>query len=69
MKSKQSCVGYIKMVNIFIVYAHHLQYKSFNAALREFAVKVLTEQGHKVVVTDLYAQNFKSLLKVQKLRD
>ena len=49
------------MVNILIVYAHHLQYKSFNAALREFAVKELTEQGHELVVTDLYAQNFNPL--------
>ena len=49
------------MVNILIVYAHLLPHKSFNGALKDAAVKLLKEQGHRVVVTDLYAQKFNPL--------
>ena len=47
-----------KMANILIVYAHQLQHKSFNGALKDTAVEILQKQGHTVVVSDLYAQNF-----------
>ena len=43
------------MVNVLIVFAHQLKHKSFNAALKDIAVKELTGQGHNVVVSDLYA--------------
>ena len=49
------------MVNVLIVYAHLLPQKSYNGALKDAAVKILKEQGHNVVVTDLYAQKFNSL--------
>lgn len=44
-------------LKIFIVYAHH-EPNSFNYALFETATKVLTEQGHQVKVSDLYAMNW-----------
>ena len=46
-------------MNILIVYAHH-DPKSFNGALRDCAVSVLSEAGHSVQVSDLYAMNFKA---------
>ncbi len=39
-------------MNVLIVYAHH-EPKSFNGALKDIAVKVLTEVGHQVKVSDL----------------
>ncbi|XP_042268933.1 NAD(P)H dehydrogenase [quinone] 1 isoform X1 [Thunnus maccoyii] len=42
-----------------IVYAHQST-GSFNAAVRDVAVQELTEQGYRVVVSDLYAMNFKA---------
>lgn len=47
-------------MHILIVYAHP-EPKSFNGALRDLAMSVLTEQGHKVQVSDLYAMNFKAV--------
>ena len=44
-------------MNVLIVYAHP-EPKSFNAALRDAAVSRLTQLGHDVQVSDLYAQNF-----------
>jgi putative NADPH-quinone reductase len=40
-----------------IVYAHP-EPLSFNAALKNLAVEVLTSAGHQVQVSDLYAMNF-----------
>jgi NAD(P)H dehydrogenase (quinone) len=40
-----------------IVYAHPSPH-SFNAALKNIAVDVLTTSGHDVQVSDLYAMNF-----------
>ncbi|XP_056134779.1 NAD(P)H dehydrogenase [quinone] 1 [Lampris incognitus] len=42
---------------VLIVYAHQSP-GSFNAAARDAAVEVLEDQGHKVLVSDLYAMNF-----------
>ncbi|XP_048042269.1 NAD(P)H dehydrogenase [quinone] 1 [Megalobrama amblycephala] len=42
-----------------IVYAHQSP-ASFNAAARDVAVEALTKQGYKVLVSDLYAMNFKA---------
>ncbi|XP_016308630.1 NAD(P)H dehydrogenase [quinone] 1 [Sinocyclocheilus anshuiensis] len=42
-----------------IVYAHQSP-ASFNAAARDVAVQALTKQSYKVLVSDLYAMNFKA---------
>lgn len=42
-----------------IVYAHQSP-GSFNSAVRDAAVEELTEQGYKVIVSDLYAMNFRA---------
>ena len=47
-------------MNILIVYAHP-EPKSFNGALKDMAVTELTSLGHKVIVSDLYAMNFKAV--------
>jgi len=47
-------------MNVFIVYAHP-EPKSFNAALKNTAISVLTKAGHQVEVSDLYAMNFKAV--------
>ena len=44
-------------MKVFIVHAHP-EPRSFNAALTREAVKVLTAEGHEVVVSDLYAQEW-----------
>lgn len=44
-------------MKVFIVHAHH-EPKSFNGALTEAAVAALTENGHEVRVSDLYAMGF-----------
>ena len=46
---------------ILIVYAHP-EKKSFNAALLECAVRTLEDEGHEVVVSDLYAMGFDPLI-------
>jgi NAD(P)H dehydrogenase (quinone) len=44
-------------VNVLIVYAHPNP-RSFNAAMKDVAVDVLTARGHDVRLSDLYAMNF-----------
>ncbi|MBP0439924.1 NAD(P)H-dependent oxidoreductase [Tianweitania sediminis] len=44
-------------MNVLIVYAHP-EPKSFNGAMKDTAVEVLTARGHEVVVSDLYAMGF-----------
>ncbi|CAN9506613.1 unnamed protein product [Ophioblennius macclurei] len=44
---------------VLIVYAHQCP-ASFNAALRDVAVSELSRQGFTVLVSDLYAMNFKA---------
>ena len=44
-------------MNVLIVYAHP-EPRSFNGAMKDLAVDVLTGAGHKVQVSDLYAMNF-----------
>jgi NAD(P)H dehydrogenase (quinone) len=46
-------------MNILIVYAHQ-EPKSFNAAMKETAVAVLTAAGHQVLISDLYEMQFKA---------
>src|SRR5260221_2141262 len=45
------------MANILIVHAHH-ETKSLTGALARAAAETLTEQGHKVDFSDLYAMKF-----------
>ncbi|MBL7884573.1 MAG: NAD(P)H-dependent oxidoreductase [Bacteroidia bacterium] len=47
-------------MNILIVHAHH-EPNSFNTALKNKAVEVFTQSGNQVVVSDLYAMNFKAI--------
>ncbi|KAK3085165.1 hypothetical protein FSP39_025304 [Pinctada imbricata] len=44
--------------NVLIVFAHQDPNKSFNAALKDVAVKTLEDNGCKVQVSDLYSQNW-----------
>jgi len=44
-------------MKVFIVHAHH-EPKNFNGALTEAAVAALTDAGHEVRVSDLYAMDF-----------
>jgi NAD(P)H dehydrogenase (quinone) len=44
-------------MHALIVYAHP-EPESFNGAMRDLAVSVLSEQGHTVEVSDLYAMGF-----------
>lgn len=46
---------------ILIVFAHW-ERSSFNGALLDTAVAALTEHGHEVTVSDLYAQGFNPVL-------
>lgn len=47
-------------MRVLIVHAHP-EPKSFNGAMRDLAVSVLTEQGHTVDVSDLYAMRFNAV--------
>lgn len=47
-------------MNVLIVYAHP-EPKSFNGAMKDLAVSVLTEHGHSVQVSDLHAMKFKAV--------
>jgi NAD(P)H dehydrogenase (quinone) len=49
----------VSSMNILIVYAHP-DPCSLNASLKDFAVNVLTQAGHSVQVSDLYATNWKA---------
>jgi NAD(P)H dehydrogenase (quinone) len=44
-------------MNVLLVYAHP-EPASFNGALKDLAVEVLTGAGHSVEVSDLYAMRF-----------
>tara|TARA_Y100000766_G_C18347117_1_gene337623 strand:- start:6 stop:212 length:207 start_codon:yes stop_codon:yes gene_type:complete len=44
-------------MKVFIVHAHH-EPKSFNGALTGATVAALTDAGHEVRVSDLYAMDF-----------
>src|SRR3546814_450517 len=48
-------------MNILFVYAHP-EPKSLNGSLRDFSIARLTNAGHTVWVSDLYAMNWKASL-------
>ncbi|MBP1626389.1 MAG: dehydrogenase [Holophagaceae bacterium] len=47
-------------MNVLIVYAHEEPH-SFNAALKNTAIRHFESRGHKVVVSDLYRMKFKAV--------
>ena len=55
-------------MNVPIVYAHPNQH-SYNATMRTVAVDALTEGGHAVQVSDLYAMHFKPTLDESDFKD
>ncbi|BAZ11629.1 putative NAD(P)H quinone reductase [Calothrix sp. NIES-4071] len=55
-------------MNVLIVLAHP-EPKSFNASLKDLAVSVLTEQGHNVQVSDLYAMKWKAVADAEDFLD
>ncbi|MBI4813646.1 MAG: NAD(P)H-dependent oxidoreductase [Methanobacterium sp.] len=48
-------------MNVLIVYAHP-ESESLNGTLKELALDTLTDEGHLVQVSDLYAMNWKAVL-------
>lgn len=52
-------VFFLAEKTVLIVYAHQ-SLKSFNCAVKDTAVKALTDQGCKVIVSDLYAMKFRA---------
>ena len=47
-------------MNILYVYAHPNP-RSFNEVIKRSAEKVLQEQGHQLVISDLYSEHFKAV--------
>jgi NAD(P)H dehydrogenase (quinone) len=54
-------------MNVFIVYAHP-DAKSFNHALKDIAFETLTDAGHRVTISDLYAMDFNPILSRRDFR-
>jgi NAD(P)H dehydrogenase (quinone) len=52
-------------MNVLIVYAHP-EPGSFNGALKDAAVAALTEAGHQVQVSDLYAMSFDPVVRTEQ---
>ena len=48
--------------NILIVFVHWNRETSFNGALLDAAIETLTQQGHNVIVSDLYQMNFNPVI-------
>lgn len=55
-------------MNVFIVSAHP-EPKSFNTALRDLSVSVLSDLGHAVSVSDLYAMKFNPVASADDFRE
>ncbi|XP_045567667.1 NAD(P)H dehydrogenase [quinone] 1 isoform X1 [Salmo salar] len=60
------CVCVPAQKTVLIVYAHQSG-GSFNSAAKDVAVEALKQQGYKVVVSDLYAMNFKASATVEDI--
>lgn len=58
----------VRRRKILIVFAHW-ERSSFNGALLDTAVTALTEQGHEITVSDLYAQKFNPVLSRNDIQD
>ena len=55
-------------MNILIVYAHP-EPRSFNRGLLDRSIQVLQEEGHQVVVSDLYAMGFNPVATAEDFRE
>ncbi len=53
-------------MNVLIIYAHPNP-NSFNAALRDLAVRALSQAGHSILLSDLYAMRFNPVLTTKEL--
>ncbi len=54
-------------MNVLIVYAHPNPH-SFNAAMRDTAIRTLSQAGHSILLSDLYAMRFNPVLSAEELR-
>jgi NAD(P)H dehydrogenase (quinone) len=54
-------------MNVLIIYAHPNP-GSFNAALRDLAVRALSQAGHSILLSDLYTMRFNPVLSAQELQ-
>lgn len=54
-------------MNVLIIYAHPNP-TSFNAALRDLALRVLSQAGHSILLSDLYTMRFNPVLSAQELQ-
>lgn len=54
-------------MNVLIIYAHPSP-NSFNAALRDLAVRALSQAGHSILLSDLYTMRFDPVLSAQELQ-
>jgi NAD(P)H dehydrogenase (quinone) len=55
-------------MNVFIVFAHP-EPKSFDGVMRDYALKVLTDLGHSVQISDLYDMRFRPQITVDDFTD
>ncbi|MCS7067144.1 MAG: NAD(P)H-dependent oxidoreductase [Meiothermus sp.] len=54
-------------MNVLIIHAHPNP-DSFNAALRDTAVRTLSREGHSILLSDLYTMHFNPVLSAQELQ-
>lgn len=55
-------------MKVLIVHAHP-ESQSFNGAMTRTAVQALTQQGHQVKVSDLYAMGWDAVLRINEFSD
>jgi len=54
-------------MNVLIIYAHPNP-NSFNAAMRDLAVRALSQAGHSILLSDLYTMRFNPVLSAKELQ-
>lgn len=54
-------------MNVLIVHAHH-ESNSFNSALKDKAIETFLSNGNEVIVSDLYAMNFKAVADINDFK-
>jgi NAD(P)H dehydrogenase (quinone) len=54
-------------MRILVVYCHPCE-ESFNAVIRDLAIKTLQESGHEVTLIDLYAEGFNPIMTGEERR-
>jgi putative NADPH-quinone reductase len=55
-------------MRVLVVYCHPCE-ESFNAVIRDHAIRTLEESGHEVTLIDLYAENFDPVMRAAERRD